>query len=120
MKAEHKGCMYRWSPVFLLSLLCILMLAGCFAAESPAVIPASTPLSFSETVDKVMPSVVYIFVEVETDRPEQFLPASGSGVILRSDGYILTNRHVVENASRAVAAQTNQIFNGCGGFVGGS
>ncbi|MFC2031964.1 S1C family serine protease [Chloroflexota bacterium] len=48
-----------------------------------------------------MPSVVYIFVEVETGQPGQFAGASGSGVILRSDGYILTNRHVVENARRA-------------------
>jgi serine protease Do len=68
-------------------------------------------LSFSTIVEEVMPSVVYIFVEVDTGLPGQFVPASGSGVILRKDGYILTNRHVVENARRAeVTLQDRSVY----------
>ena len=74
-------------------------------------LPALTPLSFSEIVEKVMPSVVYVFVEVDAGQPDRFLAASGSGVVLRSDGYILTNRHVVQNARRAeVTLQDRRIY----------
>jgi serine protease Do len=52
-----------------------------------------------------MPTVVYVFVE--TDRGQ----ASGSGVILRSDGYILTNRHVVEGYRRVeVTLQDRSVY----------
>jgi putative serine protease PepD len=49
---------------------------------------------------KVVPSVVNIVV----DLPSRFGTASavGSGVIIRSDGYILTNNHVVDGASKIV------------------
>ncbi len=85
----------------------IVVSLGCVGSqrlppsERPTGTPVFTPLSFSETVDKVMPSVVYVFVEIDTGQLSQFAAASGSGVVLRSDGYILTNRHVVENARRA-------------------
>ena len=46
---------------------------------------------YAGVVEKVAPSVVSIFTTRE---------ASARGVILSADGYILTNNHVVENASK--------------------
>jgi serine protease Do len=84
-------------------LLVSLLLGSCTTTSAPP--------SFSDVVEEVMPSVVYILAEVETSQPGQFLSASGSGVILRSDGYILTNRHVVEDAQRVeVTLQDRHIY----------
>jgi S1-C subfamily serine protease len=52
----------------------------------------------------VLPSVVRINVLADQDDPDlgtvQVQIGVGSGVIYRSDGYLLTNNHVVENADR--------------------
>src|SRR5689334_11465303 len=65
--------------------------------------------SLEQLVDKVSPSVVQIFVTgyVPPDEEDQAATgeptverSSGSGVILDSDGYIITNAHVVEYATR--------------------
>jgi serine protease Do len=58
-----------------------------------------------------MPSVVYVFVETNQTRNGQTLFSNGSGVILRADGYILTNRHVVADARRVeVTLQNRQVY----------
>jgi serine protease Do len=91
------------SGILIIFILMSISLTGC-AASCPQP-------SFSSVVDKVMPSVVYILVEIPAEPPDEFGLASGSGVILRPDGYILTNRHVVENARRAeVTLQDRQVF----------
>jgi S1-C subfamily serine protease len=48
-----------------------------------------------EVADKVLPSVVYIEAEYGS-----LSGGIGSGFIYSSDGYIVTNNHVVENATR--------------------
>jgi putative serine protease PepD len=55
--------------------------------------------SLSAVVDKVAPSVVTIFV------PQANGTAEGSGVILSSDGKVLTNNHVVEGAAGQITVQ---------------
>jgi len=80
------------------------------------------PLSYADVVDRVAPAVVTIRSSRRVRAPQQFpfsddpffrqffggtLPrnestevrrALGSGVIVRSDGYILTNHHVIDGA----------------------
>ncbi|MBR9977513.1 MAG: trypsin-like peptidase domain-containing protein [Bacteroidetes bacterium] len=88
-----------------------------FNTEAP-VDPSASVLelnqAFSDVAQRVNPQVVYIEVQSEDRRtresPHPFfnLPqregepnirrGSGSGVILSDDGYILTNRHVIEHA----------------------
>jgi len=96
-----------------LTLLALLLLfsTGCLSKTNNVATSNFSPSSFADVVDKVMPSVVYVYVEIATGRPGQVAAGSGSGVILRSDGYVLTNRHVVENARRAeVTLQDRTVY----------
>jgi serine protease Do len=97
-------------------MLCTILLAGCFDKEpgpqadnkakvSPQVSSGpSSPILADEPVARVAsrvgPSVVQLNVKavhqtpLGTQRGEEI----GSGVIYRSDGYIITNNHVVEGS----------------------
>jgi Do/DeqQ family serine protease len=87
----------------------------------PAPIPGPLPGSYSAIVERVAPAVATIRVEknvtaTPTNIPEQFRDffgrgfgedarphresGLGSGVVIRSDGYLLTNHHVVADAGR--------------------
>lgn len=52
--------------------------------------------SYADVYDKVSPSIVSIIV----DDIQQGSEASGSGVIMSEDGYIITNNHVVEDGDK--------------------
>ncbi len=90
-------------------------------AASPAAPPAAAPAqSYAAAVERAAPAVVNIYTERHEDVPLFPLPGDpgleqllrqlpgftqrrsstslGSGVIVRADGYILTNHHVIESA----------------------
>jgi putative serine protease PepD len=61
-------------------------------SANPAAL-TSNPRSYAAIAAKVLPSVVSINVTSSSESD------TGSGVVLRSDGYVLTNNHVVAAAS---------------------
>ncbi|MBR3319786.1 trypsin-like peptidase domain-containing protein [Candidatus Saccharibacteria bacterium] len=63
--------------------------------------------SIADVANKVAPSVVSIVTEVKTKSYSFFYgetestgAAAGTGIIVSSDGYVLTNKHVIEGASK--------------------
>ncbi len=107
------------------AVLLTLSVAGLSVLPGPdlarAAVPPAVGGGFSEIVKRVMPAVVNI--AVTGDRRQRPLPpgpfggppgppppappsppgrpgSAGSGVIIGTDGYIVTNNHVVENASQ--------------------
>ena len=81
---------------------------------------------FTFAAESAVEAVVYVKVTVKTSRQEEMMDpffrfffgdegmggsqarqASGSGVIIREDGYIVTNNHVVENAEKVEVTLNN-------------
>ncbi len=64
-------------------------------------------LSIPEVYDKASPAVVSILSTLQSGGyiQSQGTMSSGSGIIIRSDGYIVTNNHVVEGAA-SIKVQT--------------
>jgi Do/DeqQ family serine protease len=63
--------------------------------------PAGTPLNFTSAALTSRKSIVFIrgFETRESDSfGQQYRSASGSGVVISSDGYIVTNFHVIKDA----------------------
>ncbi|RYY30560.1 MAG: PDZ domain-containing protein [Sphingobacteriaceae bacterium] len=91
-----------------------------FVSDRDAAAPADYP-DFTQAAGTVSQQVVHIKVQLsnQTDNalpagydgaPQQSAPvmASGSGVILSQDGYIVTNNHVVEDATSIQVVLTDK------------
>ena len=78
-------------------------------------------LATVDIVGKLTPSVVHIAAEnTSPGAPARFSPARGvgTGIVLRSDGYVLTNNHVVADATAiTVTLQNGESY--IGRLVGG-
>ena len=117
------------------ALRALLLVAFCAlpaldASAQPASAPAPPLSDLSRSLQnlaaKVSPSVVQIFVtgyaapddedRVATGEP-QLERSSGSGVIVDAEGFIVTNAHVVENATRI---EVELPFDASGGAPGRS
>lgn len=71
-------------------------------AESGSCSAIALSNSIATMVERVEPAVVFISAQIEMESfffGTTMQEASGSGVIISEDGYILTNNHVVEDAS---------------------
>jgi len=89
--------------------------------NSASVNPTLTPTSYAPAVNKIAPSVVSIYAQSEREvdlNPamkrlmgySSLVPQSitqqylGSGVIMTADGYIVTNYHVINNATKIIVS----------------
>src|SRR5690349_2500623 len=70
------------------------------APAAAATLAQAAPASVAGTVyQKVGPSIVEILVSGPTNRRGQAQSGSGSGIVVDSSGYVLTNAHVVADAA---------------------
>jgi serine protease Do len=115
-----------------LLVVCLCVLPALPVSAQPAAVSRAAPplsdlsRSLQDLAAKVSPSVVQIFVtgyaspddedRVTTGEP-QLERSSGSGVIVDADGFIVTNAHVVENATRI---EVELPFDATGGAPGRS
>lgn len=79
------------------------------SAQSITIAPTGGKSAAAAVATKVTPSVVNVKIEQQgidpfTGQPARRDVGNGSGVIIRSDGYILTNNHVIQDADRIVVS----------------
>src|SRR5262249_14221861 len=123
----------RSCTLFAVALFCVHTSAFLAIAQQPQQTRAGTITSFAPVVEKVAPSVVTVFTTQTVLRGQatlslsddalrqlfggrspqtqgkQTLQGLGSGVIISSDGYILTANHVVSGADEIMIGLGNDL-----------
>lgn len=72
-----------------------------------------TPVSFNSAVRRAAPAVVNVYNRStgNNGQPELHIKTLGSGVIMDNRGYIITNKHVINDADQIIVAlQDGRIF----------
>lgn len=72
-----------------------------------------TPASYNKAVRRAAPAVVYVYNRSLSNHSNQGLAIRtlGSGVIMSEKGYVLTNRHVINDAEQIIVAlQDGRIY----------
>lgn len=119
MKHVYAERTYR--PILFSSLLCLLFLfvasLDSLIARANPVVPLTSQedksLSVPAVVAKVRPSVVTILTRGVPATPSLGQSASGSGLIIDENGYILTNNHLVAGVkSLVVGLSTGRLTPG--------
>ena len=93
----------RWVALMMSLIMLMSMASGAALAEGMTA-PAADPSPAIYVYQKTASSVVGVFTQDqqwlrEYDRVQEVTIASGSGVVIREGGYILTNNHVIEDGS---------------------
>lgn len=117
------------SPIYFTGILSGLYLAGSLIADKPSFIKLSnvvmaessenktrktTTLNFlADAVEIAAPAVVHVDVVSKQKRYFQETNSSGSGFIVTENGIVLTNGHVVGNATKVnVRMSSGETYNG--------
>jgi S1-C subfamily serine protease len=106
--------MTRYILIGALLLVCVSLVVACTMPNPPSSASGylcidetvGPQLSTQELVAEVAPAVISIVVEtVSYNWFWQAVPETGvgSGIIINSDGYIVTNNHVIEDANKVTS-----------------
>lgn len=80
------------------------------STSAQTVVTTPTETSYAEVAAKTKPTVVEITTEMASGSAyfQQFIQSgAGSGVIISDDGYIITNNHVIEGATKITVRLTS-------------
>jgi putative serine protease PepD len=102
MSREARARRRRWSIPLLTGVIAIVagVIGGVIAyAIHPGSSSSASACSVTSVANKVLPSVVTISVMGPTSPTGEATGGTGTGEVIRSDGYILTNNHVIATAA---------------------
>ncbi|RWR01547.1 serine endoprotease [[Pantoea] beijingensis] len=110
-------------PKILRSVILGLIVAGVLLAAMPALRISSnfisaqdnsadeTPVSYNPGVRRAVPAVVNVYNRsASSGGQNRGVTTLGSGVIMNAKGYILTNKHVINNADQIIVALQDGRF----------